>query len=36
VADGVASRLDRLKAIGNGQIPIVAALAFETLHRRLR
>nr|WP_218178699.1 DNA cytosine methyltransferase [Pseudomonas reactans] len=31
VADGVAYRLDRLKAIGNGQVPIVAASAFELL-----
>ena len=31
VADGVASRVDRLKAIGNGQVPAVAALAWETL-----
>ena len=31
VADGVAHRVDRLKAIGNGQVPIVAASAFEAL-----
>lgn len=31
VADGVAHRVDRLKAIGNGQVPLVAATAFETL-----
>ena len=31
VANGVAYRLDRLKAIGNGQVPRVAATAFETL-----
>jgi DNA (cytosine-5)-methyltransferase 1 len=31
VADGVASRVDRLKAIGNGQVPQVAALAWRTL-----
>ena len=31
VADGVAHRVDRLKAIGNGQVPVVAARAFETL-----
>lgn len=31
VANGVASRVDRLKAIGNGQVPLVAATAFETL-----
>lgn len=28
VADGVANRVDRIKAIGNGQVPIVAAMAF--------
>jgi len=31
VADGVASRVDRLSAIGNGQVPAVAALAWRTL-----
>ncbi|WP_343619661.1 DNA cytosine methyltransferase [Acinetobacter proteolyticus] len=31
VADGVAHRVDRLKAIGNGQVPIVAKSAFEFL-----
>jgi DNA (cytosine-5)-methyltransferase 1 len=31
VADGVACRVDRLKAIGNGQVPIVAALAWRLL-----
>lgn len=35
MADGVANRVDRLKAIGNGQVPLVAAVAFETLRRRL-
>lgn len=35
VADGVASRVDRLKAIGNGQVPLVAATAFLELKRRL-
>lgn len=29
--DGVAYRMDRLKAIGNGQVPIVAATAFQQL-----
>lgn len=28
VADGLANRVDRIKAIGNGQVPIVAARAF--------
>ena len=31
VADGVANRVDRLKAIGNGQVPLVAATAFRLL-----
>lgn len=31
VADGVAARVDRLKAIGNGQVPRVAATAFAIL-----
>jgi DNA (cytosine-5)-methyltransferase 1 len=32
VADGVASRVDRLKAIGNGQVPEVARTAWEKLN----
>lgn len=31
VADGVAHRVDRIKALGNGQVPRVAATAFEIL-----
>jgi len=31
VAHGVAARVDRLKAIGNGQVPLVAATAFRLL-----
>ena len=31
VADGVAARVDRLKAIGNGQVPAVAATAWSLL-----
>jgi DNA (cytosine-5)-methyltransferase 1 len=31
VADGVAARVDRLKAIGNGQVPAVAATAWKLL-----
>ena len=31
VANGVANRMDRLKAIGNGQVPLVAASAFKLL-----
>ena len=33
MANGVAARVDRLKAIGNGQVPAVAALAWNTLRR---
>ena len=32
VADGVAARMDRLKAIGNGQVPIVAKTAWRILN----
>ena len=35
VANGVARRVDRLKAIGNGQVPAVAAIAFQILRERL-
>lgn len=35
VANGVANRVDRLKRIGNGQVPAVAALAFQVLSARL-
>jgi len=31
VADGVASRVDQLKAIGNGQVPLCAATAWKIL-----
>ena len=31
MANGVASRVDRLKAIGNGQVPLVVAQAWEIL-----
>ena len=33
VANGVAARVDRLKAIGNGQVPLCAATAFELLRK---
>jgi DNA (cytosine-5)-methyltransferase 1 len=33
VAHGVAARVDRLRALGNGQVPSVAALAWQTLTR---
>ena len=34
VANGMARRMDRLKALGNGQVPIVAAIAFSRLMLR--
>lgn len=34
VAHGVAHRVDRLKALGNGQVPIQAALAWKMLEQR--
>jgi len=36
VANGVAARVDRLKAIGNGQVPAVVRLAWHILHERLK
>lgn len=35
VANGVAHRVDRLKALGNGQVPLQAALAWRLLSSRL-
>ena len=35
VVDGVANRVDRLKAIGNGQVPQCAAMAFSILSEGL-
>jgi len=35
VANGVVARLDRLKAIGNGQVPLCAATAWNLLSKRL-
>jgi hypothetical protein len=35
VANGVDARVDRLKAIGNGQVPLCAATAFKLLKERL-
>lgn len=32
VVNGVASRVDRLRALGNGQVPLQAAAAFKILH----
>jgi DNA (cytosine-5)-methyltransferase 1 len=34
-SDGVADRVDRLKAIGNGQVPLCAATAWRLLKERL-
>jgi DNA (cytosine-5)-methyltransferase 1 len=31
ISDGITHRLDRLRAIGNGQVPLVAATAWEAL-----
>jgi DNA (cytosine-5)-methyltransferase 1 len=35
VVDGLAFRMDRLKAIGNGQVPLCAATAWKLLNERL-
>lgn len=35
MAHGVADRVDRIKALGNGQVPLVAATAFQILKHRL-
>jgi DNA (cytosine-5)-methyltransferase 1 len=35
MVDGVASRVDRLKAVGNGQVPQVAGIAWKLLNERL-
>ena len=35
VSDGVAFRVDRLKALGNGQVPLVAASAWIELHNKI-
>jgi hypothetical protein len=35
VATGIAKRADRLKAIGNGQVPAAAVLAWHTLIQRI-
>ena len=34
VVDGLAARVDRLKAIGNGQVPLCASQAFRILNRK--
>lgn len=35
IANGMAHRVDRLRAIGNGQVPAVARIAYELLSREL-
>jgi DNA (cytosine-5)-methyltransferase 1 len=35
VVDGMAARVDRLKAIGNGQVPLCAATAWKILSERI-
>ncbi len=35
VVDGMADRVDRLKAIGNGQVPLCAATAWNLLRKRI-
>jgi len=35
VANGVVARVDRLKALGNGQVPLCAATAFRLLKERI-
>lgn len=35
VSDGVAFRMDRLKALGNGQVPLVAASAWLELNKQI-
>jgi DNA (cytosine-5)-methyltransferase 1 len=34
MANGVAAGMDRLKSIGNGQVPLCAAVAWELLNER--
>ena len=36
VPNGMAFRMDRLKALGNGQVPVVAAEAFIRLHESIK
>lgn len=35
MANGVANRVDRITAIGNGQVPVVAAVAWNTLIQKI-
>jgi hypothetical protein len=36
IHDGLAHRMDRIRATGNGQVPRVVRLAFETLTERFK
>jgi hypothetical protein len=36
MADGVAARVGRLRALGNGQVPAVVRLAWHVLHERMK
>ena len=36
MVDGVAARVDRLKAVGNGQVPQVAGIAWQLLNERFK
>lgn len=36
VAHGVSCRVDRIRALGNGQVPVAAAVAFKTLEGEFR
>ena len=36
VVDGCSHRLDRLKGLGNAQVPLCAAIAWKTLYERVR
>lgn len=35
LADGMAAAMDKFRAVGNGQVPCVAATAFRILHERI-
>jgi DNA (cytosine-5)-methyltransferase 1 len=36
VVNGLASRVDRIKALGNGQVPLQAAVAFSLLYKKVK
>ena len=35
VAHGISARLDRLKGLGNAQVPLCAAVAWKTLYEKI-